>query len=482
MRFTATVRLVGLLLMIFSISMLPPALIALIYQDGAFTAFLTGFSITLLTGLLMWFPCRRKRQELKVRDGFLVVVLFWTVLSLFGAIPFYLHFYPTLPLVDAIFESVSGLTTTGATVLSHLDSMSHAILYYRQQLQLLGGMGIIVLAVAILPMLGVGGMQLYRAEMVGPIKTTKLKPRMAETAKSLWYIYGGLVLVCALLYWIAGLNLFEAIGESFSTVATGGFSMHDTSIAYYHNAKVDVVAIVFMLLSAINYGLHFQFLRHRRVSVYTRDPELRTYVGIILTALVIVTVALIYYQHFQHPGRVLHAIFTVVSIATTCGLTTTTFSLWPTFLPVFLMFVAILGGCGASTSGGIKVMRCLILKELGKRELKRLVHPYGVFSVKLGDDLLPTHIMTAVWGFISVFIFLFIVLFLFCLAVGLDTRTAFGAVAACLSNTGASIGLVSHGYANIPDACKWALLLAMLAGRLEIFTLFVLLMPSYWRK
>lgn len=481
-RLSVCLRILGILLMIFSISMLPPLGVALWYGDGADWSFVVGFFATLITGFLVWLPFCRNQYELKTRDGFLIVVLFWTVLSAFGAIPLMVDFYPKLNFTDAMFESTSGLTTTGATVLSNLSVMPHAILYYRQQLHLLGGMGIIVLAMAILPMLGVGGMQLYRAETVGPIKTTKLRPRIGQTAKALWGIYVGLVVLCAIAYWLAGMTPFDAIGESFSTMSTGGFSIHDSSFAYYNSPTIELVAVFFMIMGATNFGLHFQFLQNYNPRAYFRDPEFMAYLKILLgVSLVIGLTLLFYYGTFQNLP-LLNALFTVVSVGTTTGLTTVNFSLWPLFLPYLLMFVALVGGCGASTSGGIKVLRCLLLKEQGKRELRRLIHPQAVFSLKLGGAGLPDQVIQAIWGFVAVFSLLFIILLLLLLATGLDFTTAFGAVASCLSNTGASIGTVSSNFAHLPDVDKWVLIFAMLAGRLEVFTLLVLFTPAYWKK
>jgi len=482
MRFAATFRVLGILLMIFSLSMLPPVGISLIYYDLAIPSFVTAFSITLLTGFFIWFPFRSKIHELKTRDGFLVVVLFWTVLSTFGALPLFINLFPKLSFLDALFESVSGLTTTGATILTHLQDLPRAILFYRQELHLLGGMGIIVLAVAILPMLGIGGMQLYRAEIVGPIKTAKLRPRMTQTAKSLWYIYAGLVVLCALCYWLAGMKLFDAVGESFSTLSTGGFSMHNSSFAFYRSPLIDGISIVFMLLGGTNFGLHFLFIKNRTLRAYFKDPEFRAYLSIIAVVTVIVAVTLIIYHDFHRGRTLLNALFTVVSIGTTTGFTTTDFNNWPTFVPYLIMVIAIIGGCGGSTSGGIKIMRCLLLKEQGKRELKRLIHPQSVVALKLGDETLPENIIQAIWGFVSVFILLFVILMLMLLATGLDPRTAFGALASCIANTGAAIGGVHNNFEHVPIFAKWILIFAMLVGRLEVFTIIVIFMPSYWRK
>lgn len=482
MRLAATLRIFGLLLMMFSVSMLPPIGIALWYHDGAWVPFLLGFGITFLTGAVVWGLCHASKTELKTRDGFLVVVLFWTVLSTFASLPLFFHFYPHLSFTDSLFESVSGLTTTGASVLLHVSKMPHAVLYYRQQLHLLGGMGIVILAVAVLPMLGIGGMQLYRAETVGPIKTAKLRPRIAESAKALWSIYVGLVVLCALAFWAAGMHLFDAIGESFSTLSTGGFSMHDNSFAYYHSVTINAIATIFMLLGATNFALHFQLLSRRSLTVYFKDPAFMAYLKLLGVVIAIVLITLIFHREYYHGRALMHVIFTVVSVSTTTGFNTVDFNHWPTFVPYLLMFVALLGGCAGSTSGGIKIMRALLLKEQSKRELKRLVHPKAVLAIKLGGQALDESVVEAIWGFAAMFALIFVLLLLMVLADGVPIRTAFGAVSSALSNTGAGIGGVSNTYKYLPTFTKWVLIAGMLLGRLEIFTVLVIFTPSYWRK
>lgn len=481
MRFPAAFNVLGLLLMIFSISMLPPIGVSWWYHDGSELSFLIAFGITFGTGVLLRLLCRRYQHELKTRDGFLIVVLFWLVLSFFGSIPFLIDM-PHMSLTDAIFEATSGLTTTGATVITHIEKLQRGVLYYRQQLHLLGGMGIIVLAVAILPMLGIGGLQLYRAETVGPVKTTKLRPRMTQTAKALWSIYVGLVILCALCYWIAGMKLFDAIGESFSTLSTGGFSIYDASFAHYHSIAIDVVGIIFMLLGATNFGLHFQAIRYRRLGAYFKDPEFKAYIKLILLVTVI-TVTMVLLYHKGHGWLTfLHSLFMAVSLGTTTGLTTDNFSMWPTFVPYLLLLAAVIGGCGASTSGGIKVIRAMLLRAQGRREIHRLIHPQAVVGVRLGEESLTEDVFQSIWAFLSMFIAVFIILFLGLMATGLDLKTSVGALMSCISNTGASIGKVATTYQHIPAVAKWILIVAMLAGRLEIFTLLVIFTPAYWRK
>jgi trk system potassium uptake protein TrkH len=324
---------------------------------------------------------------MRLRDGFTVVALFWLVLGTFGALPLLLVDRPAMSVVDAIFESISGLTTTGATVLTGLDALPKSILYYRQQLQWLGGMGIIVLAVAVLPMLGVGGMQLYRAETPGPVKDTKLTPRITETAKALWYVYLGFTIACFVFYMLAGMGWFDALCHAFSTVAIGGFSTHDLSIGYFDSTAVDLVAIVFMFFAGINFSLHFYAWRYKSVRHYSQDPEFRAYAFVLLVISLLVIAALLYFRTFGGVGDgIVNGLFQAVSIATTTGFTTSDFSAWPTAIPVLLIFASFVGGSAGSTAGGIKVIRWLLVYKQGVREIVRLVHPSAEIPVKLGNN------------------------------------------------------------------------------------------------
>ncbi len=475
-------RVLGILLTVFSLTLLPPLLVGLWYQDGAVLPFAVSFAVTLLIGVICWLPVRRLRQDLRLRDGFVVVALFWSVLGLFGALPFMLSDAPFMSITDAVFESMSGLTTTGATVITHLDTLPHAILYYRQQLQWLGGMGIIVLAVAILPMLGIGGMQLYRAETPGPVKDNKLTPRITETAKALWYIYLGLTAACAVSYWAAGMNLFDAVGHSFSTVAIGGFSTHDASMGYFDNPLVIVIAIVFMVISGVNFALHFVALRKLNPLIYWADSEFRAYLAL-LGGVALITVAYLHFTHtLEAQDALLHGIFQVVSIATTTGFTTAEYFAWPGFLPVLLLFTSFVGACANSTGGGMKVIRFLLLYKQGKREITRLIHPNAQLLVKVGGKPLPERVINAVWGFFALYVATFTVMMLILMATGLDQVTAFSAVAACINNLGPGLGEVAINFAQVNAPSKWVLCVAMLLGRLEIFTLLVLVTPTFWRR
>jgi trk system potassium uptake protein TrkH len=476
-------RLLGALLALFSMSMVPPILVSWYYDDGTAVAFETAALFLLVTGLVLWWPVRRKRHDLRLRDGFIVVVMFWTALGLSGSLPLLLAHRPDLSLTDAVFESISGLTTTGATVITGLDALPESVLFYRQLLQWLGGMGIIVLAVAIMPMLGIGGMQLYRAETPGPMKDDKLTPRITETAKALWYIYVTLTALCALGYWLAGMSVFDAVSHSFSTVAIGGFSTHDGSIGYFDNPAVEVVCIVFMLISGINFALHFVAWRGRRLDHYLRDSELKFYFLVLACVGVLTSTELFMAGTYDNlVESVRYGLFQTVSVSTTTGFTTTSFVLWPSFSPVLLLFASFIGGCAGSTGGGLKVIRVLLLLKQGMREIVRLVHPSAQVTIKVGGNFMPYRVVDAVWGFFAAYVGVFVVLMLAVMATGLDQVTAFSAVAACLNNLGPGLGDVHFHYGDINTTAKWLLSGAMLLGRLEVFTVLVILSPTFWQR
>jgi trk/ktr system potassium uptake protein len=475
-------KILGLLLSIFSLALLPPLLIAHWTRDGAATAFAIAIAVILCAGLALWLPVRNVDRDLKLRDGFVVVVLFWVVLGTSGSIPFMLVEELKMSLPDAIFESLSGLTTTGATVIVGIDYLPPSILFYRQLLQWLGGMGIIVLAVAILPMLGVGGMQLYRAETPGPMKDAKLTPRITETAKALWYVYLGLTVACAAAYFFAGMDLFDAIAHSFSTVATGGLSTHDLSLGYFDNPMIEAAAVFFMFCAGVNFSLHFLAFRYRNAKPYVFDSEFKMYAAVTVVVCLICGIGL---GLTQYHGDWIQAfrlgIFQAVSIGTSTGFTTAGYQTWPGFLPVLLLFASFIGGCAGSTGGGIKVIRILLLYKQGLREIQRLIHPSAIITIKMGGRPVNDRVVDAVWGFFATYVAVFTALLLSVMATGLDQVTAFSAVAACLNNLGPGLGAVSAHYGAVPDLAKIILSFAMVLGRLEIFTLLVLLTPAFWR-
>ena len=475
-------RVIGILVMVFSLTLIPPLIVSLIYQDGDTHAFLYALLINLIGGFSMWLPFKGNRKELRIRDGFIITVLFWSVLGLFGAVPFMLVDSQALSFTDALFESISGLTTTGATILTGIDDMPHALLFYRQQLQWLGGMGIIVLAVAIMPMLGVGGVQLYRAETPGPVKDSKLTPRIAETAKALWYIYASLTIACALGFWAAGMSLFDAICHSFSTVAIGGFSTHDASIGYFDSPMIEAITVIFMIISALNFGLHFYAWRSRSIMHYFKDSEVKFFGFILLCTITITTLVLAMTSSYDWSSSFRYAMFESISIATTTGFGTEDFSTWPNTLPFLLIVTSFAGGCASSTGGGMKVIRILLILKQGFREIQRLIHPNAIIPVKLGGKAIHERVISAVWGFFSAYLLVYVILMIGLMATGLDQLTAWSAVAATLNNLGPGLGEVAANFGSISDPAKWMLCFSMLLGRLEVFTLLVLFTPMFWQR
>ncbi len=476
-------RIISLLVLITSITMIPPIFVSIGYADGEVSAFVISFLILFSLGLLAWYPVRNYRQDLRLRDGFLVVLLSWSMTGLASTLPLLLLNNPQLSITDAFFETFSGLTTTGATVLTGLDSMTPSLLYYRQQIQWLGGMGIVVLAVAVLPMLRIGGMQLYRVETPGPMKDNKLTPRITETAKALWLVYLGITVICALAYWLAGMSAFDAIGHAYSTVAIGGFSTHDASIGYFDSVLIESVCLIFMLISGVNFGLHFVAWRKATITPYTKDPEFKAYWAYLFFASILCSAGLYFSGSIPSLSEsIRQGLFQVVSVGTTTGFATSGFYMWPGFITAFLILISCVGGCAGSTAGGLKVMRIVIMFRHGLRELKRLIHPSAIVPVKLGGKSLNPQVFDAVWGFFSLYLVSFWVISLFISATGTDLITAFSTVAACLNNLGPALGDAGAHYADLNSASKWALCFAMLLGRLEFFTLLVILTPAFWRE
>lgn len=482
MQYRNIIRILGLLVALLSVTMLPPAIVSMVYRDGGGVPFLLSFLWCVITGFLVWYPNRSEKIDLRAREGFLIVVLFWVVLASFSAIPLILLEQPSLSVTDAFFESFSGLTTTGSTILKHIEGLPHAVLWYRQQLQWLGGMGIIVLAVAVLPMLGIGGMQLYRAETPGPIKDSKMTPRIADTAKHLWYIYLSLTIACATAYWLAGMSGFDAICHAFSTIAIGGFSTHEASMGYFNSPTINLVCVFFLVIAGVNFALHYAVVQSKSLKNYFYDPEFKVFIAIQVVLTLVCFIVLMIYGTYQDADQAFdQALFQSVSISTTAGFVTTSFADWPILLPVLLIFSSFIGGCAGSTVGGMKVVRVLLLYKQGLRELNKLVHPKAIFSIKMGRKVLPDRVVEAVWGFFSAYAAVFVVCMLLLLATGMDNITAFTAVAAAINNLGPGLGEVAANFSDIGNTSKWVLIVAMLFGRLEIFTLLVLFTPAFWR-
>lgn len=483
-RFVAMQRVIGILLMLFSLTMVPPMIVDAMYENTVRTPFLTGLWITLSTGALIWFPVRHAHAELKTRDGFLITVLFWTVLAVFGAIPLHVTDTGWHSWTDAVFESMSGLTTTGATVVSSgLDQLPHAINYYRAQLHFFGGMGIVVLAVAILPILGVGGMQLYKAETPGPMKDNKLTPRIASTARTLWIVYVALTVICGISFWLAGMPPFDAMVHAMSALGTGGFSNHDASIGYFNSPLIEWVAMFFMFLGAVNFATHFAVWRSRNLAEYWRDVELRTCLAIIGGFTVLAMIPLLMEGRYPDFFTTLRkALFHVVSYGSTTGFATADTSEWPSYVPMLLLLTMFMIGCAGSTAGGVKVVRLMLFVKQALRELYHLTHPSAEAPIKLQGKVVPDPVVYAVGGFFSVYIGLTIALSFIMMATGLDPLSAFSAVAACINNSGPGYGDLTSSMASVSDTGKWVLIFAMLLGRLEVFSLLVIFTPWFWRR
>jgi trk system potassium uptake protein TrkH len=483
-RFRVVLHVLSAVVIIFSVTMLLPLGIALGLGDGAETAYDEAILVTALAGGAAWLATRGASPQLQTRDGFLLVVLVWTVLPAFATLPL-LIYLPSLSFTDAYFETVAAMTTTGATTLSGLDALPASINVWRGLLQWVGGMGIIVLTVAILPLLGVGGSQLYRAETPGPMKDTKLTPRITETAKGLWLVYFAITVFCLVAYRWAGMSWLDALIHAFTTMSLGGFSNHDASFAYFNSPVIDAVAIAFMLIAGINFGTHFLAWRKLSIRPYRADPEAGLFLGVTLFSCIGVAAYLFgagAYGDFWTALR--YAAFNVVSIATTTGYASTDYNLWPVFAPLWMLFLCSFATCAGSTGGGIKMIRAQILFKQVFRELLRIIHPKLYNPVKLAGQLVENNVTFAVLAFSFVYVASVISMMLALTASGLDIVTALSAVVACINNTGPGLNLVGPAttYAVLSDFQTWVLIFSMVLGRLELFTLLVVLTPAFWRK
>jgi len=448
----------------------------LIFDDGATELFIYTLLGVGLIGLVGLLATRKVDNELSQKDGFVIIVLFWVVLCFAGSIPFYLS---GMNAIDSIFESMSGITTTGATVISNLDTLPESLLFYRQLLQWMGGMGLIVLAIAVMPLLGIGGGQIYKTEIPGAMGEQKLTPRIKETAQVLWLIYLGLTVLCAILYYLGGMGSFDAVSHAMSTVAIGGFSTHNDSIGHFNSIAIETICIAFMLLSAFSFTLHYFAVFKKKPLKYFYDPEIRFFMSIL--AIIFIICAMI--SNISNYGPNLRELaFHSVSMLTTTGFSISNSSEWPFSISFILLIGAFIGACAGSVGGGVKSWRVLIMINHAHKNLMRIIHPNSVISLKIGTKNVNDEVATSVWGFFSIYIISFIILLLFVLITGVDFESAFSAVGACLNNLGPGLGIVSENYANINSASKGILAFAMLLGRLEIFTLLVILTPMFWSK
>lgn len=481
--FYPVIRVFGVLLACFSLTMCIPWLFSHFVGDGAESAYDEATLLSLVTGLALWWVARREKRELKVRDGFLLVVLVWTVLPAFACLPFIL--YMGVSFTDAYFEAVSGLTTTGATVFPNLDQLPASINLWRGLLVWLGGMGLIVLAVAVLPLLGIGGRQMFKAEAPGPMKDSSLTPRMAETAKGLWAVYTVVTAVCILLFHWGGMNWLDAFVHAFSVMGLGGFSTHDASFGYFDSPLLEGIAIVFMLIASLNFATHYLAIHGRSLRAYKDDPEARWVMLTLIGSVLFIAIYLHYHRVYPDFATALrHSAFSVVSIASTTGLSTVDYNLWPMFAPLWMLFLCSFATSAGSTGGGIKMIRALILYKQVYRELLRAMHPNAVWPVRIQGDPVPQNILTAVLAFGFAYMCLIVAMTLLLVFSDLDVLTSFSAVVASINNTGPGLNQVgpSTTYEVLTDFQTWVCTAAMLLGRLEIFTLMVVLTPAFWRR
>jgi trk system potassium uptake protein TrkH len=473
----------ALVIMVFAGTMLAPLILAIWQLDAALWSFVLSAGATFVIGALLWLGTRRFKRELKTRDGLMLVALTWVALPAVAGFP--LWSYLPINFTDAYFEAASGLTTTGGTVLSGLELLPHSINLWRCLLSWIGGMGIIVLAVAILPMLGVGGMQIYRAEMPGPMKDSKLTPRIGQTAKLLWTVYAGLTLACVMCLKAAGMNWFDAVCHGFSALSLGGFSTYDASIGHFNSLPIELVLTVFQVLAAINFATHYLAWSQRGVRAYFKDAEAQAILGVLLVSCIGLAVFLtITGSYPDFPTALRHATFNVVSIAVDSGLHTQDYSRWPTFAPMWMIFLSCIVASSGSTGGGIKMIRTLVLSKQANRELNQLVHPNMVRPLKVGGSIIANRVVFAVLAFVFLYFMSMVMLIFVQLASGLDFLTALSAIIACINNAGPGLGLVgpSSNYGVLTDFQTWVCSAAMLLGRLEVFTILVLFTPTFWRK
>jgi trk system potassium uptake protein TrkH len=480
----AVVALVGRMVVLFALLMIVPLAFAVGRHDAAEDAFLTSIAITLGAGVAMSLATRRFRRELKAHDGFILVALTWLLLPAFGALPLLLTL-PDLSVTDAYFEAMSGFSATGATVLTGLDQLPLSINVWRCFLQLIGGLGIIVLAVAILPLLGVGGAQLFKAETAGPMKDAKLTPRIAETARGLWLIYFVFSVACMLAYRWAGMSWEDAFMHMCTTMGLAGFSSHDASFGYWNSPLIEAVAIVFMMLAGVSFALYFAAWRQRSLRALWVNPEVRAFWIVIVAAVLLISGYMWAFGTYETYAESLrHTAFHVVSVATTTGYASQDYAQWPLFAPFLMILLGCFATCAGSTGGGIKMVRMLLLLKQSQRELVRIVHPNAVSPVVMAGSLVPPRVMHSVIAFMMMYGATLVGLTMLLLFSGLEPVTAFTAVIACVNNIGPGLGEVGPAvnYGRLTDFQTWVCTFGMLLGRLELLSLLVLFTRQFWRR
>ena len=477
MHLKAIINLFSILVLLFSLSYVFPIVVSLVFNDNSLYLFLPTFIFVGALGFIGFFFTKGVKRDLSAKDGFVIIVMFWLVLSLAGSIPFYLS---GMSPIDSFFESMSGITTTGATVISNIETLPESLKFYRQLLQWMGGMGLIVLAIAVMPLLGIGGGQLFKTDIPGAMGEQRLTPRIQETAKALWSIYFGLTILCAILYAIAGMSFFDAVSHAMSTVSIGGFSTYNNSIGHFNNLTIEIICMVFMLLSAMSFALHYFSIYKSKSLKYFYDPELKFFVSILL--IIFILALSINILSGQSNLSLRELAFHTVSTVTTTGFGVSDTSTWSFSISFLLLIGAFVGACSGSVGGGVKSWRVMIMLNHAYSNIVKMIHPNSVVALKVGTKSVDDNVATSVWGFFSIYVISFVILLLAVLISGLDLETAFSSVGACLNNLGPGLGMVSDNYSEINSFAKGVLAFSMLLGRLEIFTLLIILTPMFWAK
>ncbi|UTG74023.1 TrkH family potassium uptake protein [Neisseria subflava] len=470
--------------LLFSLLLAVPTLMSYFYHDSAFFVFAYTALTVLLVSCVTWVLTLRFNRELRPRDGFTLVLMLWLAFAVVAAMPIYFYM-PSMSFTDAFFEAMSGLTTTGATVISGLDTLDPSVNFWRHMLNWLGGMGIIVLAVAILPMLGVGGTQLFKAEIPGMDKESKMAPRISQVAKRLWFAYALTTAAALVSLHIAGMGWFDALCHAMSAVALGGFSTHDDSVAYFDSVAVEWTLMFFTVWGGINFASHFTALGNRSLQVYWKDEECRSMLLVLSGSILISALYLWQQDVYQSLGEALRFVsFNFVSIGLASGFSNADFAQWPLIVSLWMFFLSNVLASSGSMGGGIKNVRALVLFKFSLREMLILLHPRAVRTVKVNNRSIPDRMALTVMSFIFIYFMTVIVFSFLLMAAGLDFLSAFTAVIACITNAGPGLGAVgpSHNYAALSDVQKWLCTAVMLLGRLEIFTVLILFTPAYWKK